>query len=451
MGVTFRSGGYIRHVFLGGRTIKDGEAAAIWNNQGQHRQIIGPRRVWMYSSTIRFLTRHKAESHQYLKVFHRDGRVEYISGPISMYENPAFHDFVCVQDAIRLDSESDCIIVTRETTTTTTTGKLAKELSTPVERAVEVEGENDNFTTSERRVVQGPGLYFPTVEEQIHEFSWSKLDDEQGLVENAHKFRVFNTAPNRTLSVHVPLTTSDSLSFGAKLSFQYHLTCLDDAILASDPIASMYTAILKDLFPFGNSLTRDQLRSSSSDENSMTKSLALLDQTFPSLIKESKNCGFAIDNVSVIGLTFGPELKAMVQKDHENALKLGNQLADKKQQLKIKEIERESRKEGMEKEAQLKRTQAWLDEQLEQEADKIKLASLERKLQMTKQKVTIQNELAQAYTASVLSFLTELQDRQVDLTKFMCTDAGISLALPILTNDIKHTSTTETQPKTKSL
>ena len=34
MGITFRSGGYIKHVRFGGRTIKDGEAAAIWNRNG---------------------------------------------------------------------------------------------------------------------------------------------------------------------------------------------------------------------------------------------------------------------------------------------------------------------------------------------------------------------------------------------------------------------------------
>jgi hypothetical protein len=110
MGVTFRTGGYIRFVRIGGRTIKDGEAAAVWNRSGTHSQIIGPRRVNLFYSTIRFLTRHKAESHQYLVVKNRNGEVDHMHGPEELYENPAYHDEVSVEDAILLKVQR-CIIV----------------------------------------------------------------------------------------------------------------------------------------------------------------------------------------------------------------------------------------------------------------------------------------------------------------------------------------------------
>ena len=83
---------------LGGRTIKVGEAAVIWNNQGVARQVIGPQRVTLWYSTIHFLTRYKAESYSYPKVRHRDGRVDHIHGLVSMHSNPAVHDAIQIME-----------------------------------------------------------------------------------------------------------------------------------------------------------------------------------------------------------------------------------------------------------------------------------------------------------------------------------------------------------------
>ena len=85
MGVTFRFGTHPKFVYFGGRTVKDGEAIAIWNREGKHKQIIGPRRVQLFCSTIRFLSFHKAESHQYLCISRRNGRVDHIKGPATIY------------------------------------------------------------------------------------------------------------------------------------------------------------------------------------------------------------------------------------------------------------------------------------------------------------------------------------------------------------------------------
>ena len=39
-GIDFRSGSYSRYVRFGKRTVKDGEAVALWNMRGVHRQIV---------------------------------------------------------------------------------------------------------------------------------------------------------------------------------------------------------------------------------------------------------------------------------------------------------------------------------------------------------------------------------------------------------------------------
>ena len=138
-----------------------------------------------------------------------------------------------------------------------------------------------------------------------------------GINDILHKYRQFEGYDRKTLS----------FSFEAKLSFQYHLSSLDKCILSIDPIDKMYTAILTDILPVGNSVTSDKLRSG--EEAIVTHKLALK-ETYPSLIKVTEMCGFTIDDISVIGLTFGQDLEQMIQKSHDLTIKLNIELADKK-------------------------------------------------------------------------------------------------------------------------
>ena len=427
MGVTFRSGGYIRHVFVGGRTIKDGEAAAIWNYKGVHTQIIGPRRIWMYSSTIRFLTRHKANSHQYLVVSHRDGRIEYLRGPTNLYENPALHDSVTVQDAIQLDSERDCIFVTLN----------HDQNSQKIKDSFHSQSNENKYFTKEistitktsqnqaaKRVVKGPLVYFPEVGEKIHDFSWSTIQNQE-IIENSYKFQILNLCPNRTFSINAPFRTSDLFTFGAKLDFTCQINSLENCVLCDDPIGKMYHAIITDMYPFGSEITKDELLG-----KEYTDKLSRLD-TYPSLLKVANQCGFGIDDVKLIELTFDEGLKAMIKSEHNLTKNLNKKLADEKQKLTLHDLELENRRSSIEKENELKKMQLSLDEELRKKSDSIEQASLNRVLELTKQKVEIEKTIANGYTNSVLSFLSELQEKNVDLTKFMCTPAGASLVLPI--------------------
>jgi hypothetical protein len=110
MGLTFRSGEDISFVRFGGRTIKDGEAADIWDRNGVHKEIIGPKRVLLFYSTIRFLTRFKAEASQYLQIKHRDGDFDHVCGPVAIYLNPSRHDGITVKDGIRLKPDEVLVI-----------------------------------------------------------------------------------------------------------------------------------------------------------------------------------------------------------------------------------------------------------------------------------------------------------------------------------------------------
>ncbi len=100
MGRDFRNGSYQRYVRLGKRTVKDGEAAVIWNISGVSREVVGPRLVRLFYSNVRFLSRHVATRDQYLVVSHRSGETEHIQGPRSMFENPVKHTSIRVVDSL---------------------------------------------------------------------------------------------------------------------------------------------------------------------------------------------------------------------------------------------------------------------------------------------------------------------------------------------------------------
>ena len=98
MGVTFRYGNYRKKVTFGKRTVKEGEAAAIWDLWGRHRLVIGPSRERLFFSTLCFLNRHVALPHQYLRVYHRSGSVEHVRGPVALFEDPVLYDKIEVRD-----------------------------------------------------------------------------------------------------------------------------------------------------------------------------------------------------------------------------------------------------------------------------------------------------------------------------------------------------------------
>eukprot|EP00282_Hemiselmis_andersenii_P020830 CAMPEP_0172022890 /NCGR_PEP_ID=MMETSP1041-20130122/14504_1 /TAXON_ID=464988 /ORGANISM="Hemiselmis andersenii, Strain CCMP439" /LENGTH=121 /DNA_ID=CAMNT_0012678347 /DNA_START=107 /DNA_END=468 /DNA_ORIENTATION=+ len=109
----FRGSEYYKSVWLGKRTVKDGECASIWGLDGRAREVMGPRFVMVTMSQVRFLDRFCADHQQYLKVQHRDGAVEHLRGPLSLFSNPVKHQSVAVCQAEILDA-TDVLLVSTD-------------------------------------------------------------------------------------------------------------------------------------------------------------------------------------------------------------------------------------------------------------------------------------------------------------------------------------------------
>ena len=69
----FRDGSYCKRIWVGKRTVKQGECAAIWDDKGTCTLVEGPRRVWAAFSTVRFLTFHRAGKNEYIVIDYKNG------------------------------------------------------------------------------------------------------------------------------------------------------------------------------------------------------------------------------------------------------------------------------------------------------------------------------------------------------------------------------------------
>ena len=107
---TFRDGSYYRSVWMGKRTVKEGECAAIWNMSGERKKIEGPQRVRLWFSHVRFLDKHTADQSQYLVAQYRNGRREHMRGPISLFFDPCVHESVQCKDAYKLDANEALVV-----------------------------------------------------------------------------------------------------------------------------------------------------------------------------------------------------------------------------------------------------------------------------------------------------------------------------------------------------
>ena len=272
MGITFRTGNYITFVRLGGRTIKDGEAAAIWDRKGVHTHVVGPKRVMLWYSTIHFLTRHMARGTQYLQVTHRDGHIEHVKGPTFIFLDPNRHETITVLDGIQLATENDQIVVL---STVMPPNDDIQEQDTPSAKGGDASVLAKVKYSPSSRVVKGPTVFLPATNEMVHQFRWTACPTDE--IDNTK--REWNTF--QVLRVNIPgvwtwkaaVTTSDHVSFWVTLAVTHTIESIDKCVhQTQDPMASILAGMTASLQSIGNRISSEALKGDS------TKIAALFQQ-----------------------------------------------------------------------------------------------------------------------------------------------------------------------------
>eukprot|EP00547_Thalassionema_nitzschioides_P008118 CAMPEP_0194226110 /NCGR_PEP_ID=MMETSP0156-20130528/41174_1 /TAXON_ID=33649 /ORGANISM="Thalassionema nitzschioides, Strain L26-B" /LENGTH=352 /DNA_ID=CAMNT_0038958347 /DNA_START=49 /DNA_END=1107 /DNA_ORIENTATION=+ len=287
MGVTFRSGHYVRFVRIGGRTIKDGEAAVIWDRKGRANQIIGPRRVNLFFSTIRFLDRYKAEPHQYLVVNYRSGKISHVPGPVSQYMNPANHDSIEVKDGFKLETKDDCIVVFS-----------SKSNHNNEEQHDTEESSKEQRYASQRRIVHGPTIFFPSEGETVHAFQWttSRLLQKGSTIDSllsqeGQTFHIIAVNKMSLWNCQLAVSTAESSKININLALSYKIDCVEKCLTVGNPIPALDAALLND----ATNCTKSELN---------LMEWVLKESTYPTLCQTMASFGFQLTKIQVLGVSY---------------------------------------------------------------------------------------------------------------------------------------------------
>lgn len=426
MGVTFRYGDYVRQVWFGGRTIKDGEAAAIWDSNGVHKQIVGPKRVWLINSTIRFLTRHKAQSHQFIGVSHRDGRVEHIEGPAELYENPAYHDNVWVEDGYRLASSSECIVTFvsnrgNEGEERNLVGRERKETNAHTKDVHDSSSYIFSENTISKRIIHGPTLFLPKPNEKVYTFSWSSLSPSQND-DGRKKFQILKMFDS--ISVMSTIPTADGFAFDVNLILSFKITSIDKLLENKDPMKELQNGLHFDSQTLGKEFPSETLKTKK--ESCIAKLTSI--NTYPSLMTGAHKCGLNVEYIQVKSISLCSTLCKQIEKEQSLAAEVRTNISNKTHSSEIRDLEFEARLKKIEEEAALKREQIMINDKLDSEHHEFKLAALERRLKYEKYEAEAMSDIMKVKEDNVLEFLSKMKNMGVDMTKFMTTYGGMRIA-----------------------
>lgn len=417
MGVTFRDGWYVKFVRIGGRTIKEGEAAAIWKMNGEHVEVIGPKRVRLFFSTIRFLTRFKAESHQYLVVKHRDGRVEHIKGPTAMYCNPSHHDEILVKDCIHLHSKSDLILVHNS-------GLSPEHKSTNLL-------ENKAYEpVSNSSIVQGPTMFTPSPYEHVHDFHWSEVVNGSLKKKSGSGDTQILHISGKTMTVPIDLKVPNTpYSITIHLTLEYKLDAsVDELLLHKDPVSKIFHSIIIQ----GQSLTKglkieEVKKWTTTDWNTLVKG--------SSMMTDLKNVAgescITITSLSVSDYTFCEELQRSISK--ENSLQKDQEAKVKVFQQSVK-LKQEEQKNVM-ADVELQKIRMENDHKLDLEGHQMKIDALKREAEREYMKEKAKCDRLKLQDERMINLCEKLKSLDVDVSGIVSSSKKLKEELGI--SDVK--------------
>lgn len=376
MGIDFRGKGYVRRVRIGKRTVKDGEAVAKWDSRGKHKQVAGPARMRLWWSTIRFLDRHVAEAGQYLRIQHADGTIEHTPGPVAMFENPVHHLGVTVEDMIKLEDDSQQLMVRRHAA------------AVPGPKGEGAPGGAGVVPATETAVVAGPTVYFPQATDDVRVFKWSDRGGGALMVEG----KVLSTRATVMREPQCELRGADGHIVTATVSLHVRVVGIQEALVVADPISECDAVVCAAAVKATENIRfSDQSVPLPSAVRSAITTTAFTDQLTTAL-RQRAGCNFVA--LEVTSVTPSQDLAKLLHREDElAAAKLNEQLAD----------------------AAL--TAAAARQEREQALEEKKQAHALRLETERENAARQRNELESKKT---ISFLKQLRGMNVNMTEFLC-------------------------------
>ena len=435
---TFRDGSYYRHVFVGKRTVKEGECAAIWTPSGDRKMIEGPKRVRLWFSHVRFLDRHVADGSQYILCQFRDGRKEHVRGPAAIFFDPCVHQLLEVHDAYKL-AANEALVVYAENSTVSAAAAADSEAPARVAPVVGTKRDvvgtqrdaQDGAMSVVRRVVKGPAVFIPTASEWVHTFSWhgspgvgskaghgSKTGTPGDTkMPHALTFQKLRSMPDQMYYSVRDVRTADDAQLTVHLMIFYELVDIEKMLDSSnDPIGDFINAASADATTFAANQSYESFLANTSSLSEVA--------AFPILAGRMSADGFRLLKVVYRGYSTCEQLQQMHNTAIAQRTELRLQSDTKKEEEAQRALELTSRQGRSRQEQALQQAEAEHELALAQrkneaarlEADAVHAQALRHE----REKAALDAELQRAATDEQLRRAEGLKGMGVDLTKYLC-------------------------------
>jgi len=368
--------------------VREGERVAVWDRRGGLRLIDGPRRVWVWGQQVEALTRYAAGTGEYLVITYRDGSREHLRGPAAVWGDPVAHAEIRTEKALAISANEAVVLYRQEA------GAVS------------------------RRVVRGPALYMPGVNEWLHAFSWHGADprDPRRKAPNMLRFHKLRVIPDQ-MYVDVPeVRTADDALLTIKLMIFFELTDIERMLdQTHDPVADFLNAVSADVIDFAAALRFEAFKEHTEALNALA--------TYGQLVQRGARIGYRINKVVYRGYHASDALQGM----HDRAIETRTQLrleAETEEQAQAladlrlqREQERSARRQAMEAQEQRHRTH--LEGLAHQEQLRRREAEQQQDADGQRVRHAIEEQHQQAMHREQLAFLRGMQGLKVDLTRYL--------------------------------
>lgn len=389
---------------MGKRTVKDGEAMVVWNRSGVARQVTGPKLEYLYCSSIRFLNKHVAGPQEYLVVTKVDGRVEHLTGPTTLYQNPTIHQTVSVQSAISLNSAMECVVVYRQLPPPLL--KTEEGYVTPSSAGQQID----------QIIINGPTLVFPGVGDTVQTFHWS---GPFMPAEEKNSFNILNTA-KRQLKVKGPVSFRGENKIKGSVHLLFSLRISDILQMlnsTSNLMSDLYGALEVDL----NHISLLHIETIQ-EVNELDTFESL--NSYGHLMSKAQELGVVIDHVLFCGFQPDETLRHHIQDLANVHAKHAKDCILREQKQQQMSLELTSRRERLKQEDSLLKAEIEMkQDQLEAE-HKLKNSQMEYDLALRMKKENFDMEMARKRNDESTRYLQVLSNMGIDLTKVLCSKPG---------------------------
>jgi len=377
--------------------IREGQRIAIWDKNGRCRMIDGPCRLKIGRQEItQYLTCYTCSETQYLTVTFLDGHKQRVRGPTAIWFDPTKHKDITVGNAIEIDASELMVVFSR----------VGRHEGTSTDDATFDE-------TITPKIIKGPALHVPAVDEVVHEFKWHGSDPSrpERKIPGALKFTKLRHIPDQTYFTIPEVRTSDDAVLELMFMVFFELESIEKMMdKTHDPIADFMNSLTADIISFVSSLTYETFL----EKTEMLNSL----ECYRQLTSRAKHIGFRVTKVAYRGYH-----SANLQQMHDDAIQArtqlrleaeteaqAQQLADMKL---VKENERQKKKQEMQK-SDVEHNNLLSRMQHE---EKLAQENRERELKISALKAENEEQLA---------YLAKLKAMGVDLTQYLTSQSPYS-------------------------